>query len=162
MLQDWNRFTPLSYKPLKLLLAEYPSQPPKPTAVFAVHSSANGFDFSRNAAFGRMGKAFVAQFGDLTPNTGKLLAPTGFRVVEVDVDTGVIHDFAVNAGPVEGPASWGRTHGLERPIAARFDPSGEVLYVVDFGVLTVTERAMTPFPETGAVWRITAERARAR
>ncbi|MEW5729021.1 MAG: PQQ-dependent sugar dehydrogenase [Pseudomonadota bacterium] len=136
------------------LLARHPGRPPMPAAFFAVHSSANGFDFSRSPVFGHVGHAFVAQFGDLTPNTGKLLAPTGFRVVEVDVETGVIHDFAVNAGKVAGPASWGRTRGLERPIDASFDPSGRALYVVDFGILTVDEKGMHPYPGTGVVWRI--------
>ncbi|MEZ4599633.1 MAG: hypothetical protein R2940_07575 [Syntrophotaleaceae bacterium] len=153
-LEDWNRLSPFSKDPLRPLLAEYPNTPPSPTAVFAVHSSANGFDFSRNSDFGRKGKAFVAQFGDITPMSGKLLAPTGFRVVEVDVETGVVHDFAVNAGPVGGPASWGDTEGLERPVAVRFDPDGRALYLVDFGVLTVTDKGMTPFPETGVIWRI--------
>jgi hypothetical protein len=98
-----------------------------------VHSSSNGFDFSRNPAFGFVGQAFVAQFGDQAPVTGKTLAPVGFKVVRVDVSSGIIKDFAVNKGGVNGPASRIGDGGLERPVAARFDPSGAALYVVDFG-----------------------------
>ena len=36
----------------------------------------------------------------------------------------------------------------------RFDPSGEKLYVVDFGVLTMSENETKPWPRTGMVWRI--------
>lgn len=102
-----------------------------------MHSSSNGFDFSRNPAFGFVGQAFVAQFGDQAPVTGKTLAPVGFTVVRVDVSSGIIKDFAVNKGGVNGPASRIGGGGLERPVSARFDPSGTALYVVDFGVMTM-------------------------
>ncbi|HYH21410.1 MAG TPA: hypothetical protein VD995_22610 [Azospirillum sp.] len=160
-LQDWNRFEPIGGKPLEPLLARYPGQPPKPAAVFAVHASANGFDFARSPAFGKPNEAFVAQFGDLSPNTGKVLAPVGFRVVKVDIDTGVIHDFAVNGGKVAGPASWTGGGGLERPVSVRFDPAGTALWVVDFGVLTLTPKGdMFPRKETGVIWRIVPDARR--
>jgi hypothetical protein len=74
--------------------------------------------------------------------------------VRVNVKTGVITDFAVNRSKLAGPASKIRGGGLERPLAARFDPSGRSLYVVDFGVLTVSETETKPRPHTGTVWRI--------
>jgi glucose/arabinose dehydrogenase len=136
------------------VLASHPSEPPKPVAVLGVHSSSNGFDFSRSAAFGHVGDAFVAQFGDMAPNVGKVLSPVGFKVVRVDVRTGVIEDFATNRGKTNGPGTRLGTGGLERPVAARFDPTGAALYVVDFGVMTM---GATPRPElgTGVLWRIT-------
>ena len=137
-----------------LLLETHPGQPPKPTAIFAVHSSSNGFDFSRNQAFGHVGQAFVAQFGDMATGAGEVLSPVGFKVVRVDVKTGVINDFAVNKGATNGPASWLRSGGLERPLAVRFDPAGTALYVVDFGVMTISDKP-NPRPGTGVVWRIT-------
>src|SRR3546814_18149934 len=76
----------------------------------------------------------------MVPGVGKTLAPVGFKVVKVDVATGVVHDFAVNRGELQGPASWGNHGGLERPVAVRFDPAGTALYVVDFGVLTYDAR----------------------
>src|SRR3546814_10769103 len=92
-------------------------------AAVGVHASADGFDFSRKPAFGNVGEAFVAQLGDMVPGVGKTLAPVGFKVVKVDVATGVVHDFAVNRGELQGPASWGNHGGLERPVAVRFDPA---------------------------------------
>lgn len=135
------------------LLAEVPGERPEPSALFPVHASADGFDFSRSPDFGFVGEAFVALFGDQSPTVGKTLAPVGFKVVRVDVKTGVIHDFAVNRAPLAGPASKVRGGGLERPVAVRFDPSGGSLYIVDFGVLTVNGTRTEPRPGTGTVWR---------
>jgi hypothetical protein len=33
------------------------------------------FDFFRSPLFGHVGEAFIAQFGDLSPRAGKVLAP---------------------------------------------------------------------------------------
>lgn len=139
------------------LLAEMPGEPPEPSAVFAVHSSATGLDFSTNEAFGFEGDAFVAQFGDMAPAVGKVLAPVGFRVVRVDVDEGVVHGFASNHGKKRQPATREGSDGFERPIAVRFTPDGTALYVVDFGVMTTLRGEVRPRPETGVIWRITRE-----
>jgi hypothetical protein len=40
-------------------------------------------------------------------------------------------------------------------VAARFDPTGAALYVVDFGVMTVGARGPEPRAGTGVLWRIT-------
>jgi len=136
------------------LLAGYPNRPPKPAATLDVHSSSNGVDFSRAADFGYVGDAFIAQFGDQAPATGKVFGPVGFKVIHVDTKTGVIQEFAVNKGSTNGPASWQRSGGLERPLALRFDPKGSSLYVVDFGVMTMGEKPQ-PYPGTGVLWRIT-------
>jgi glucose/arabinose dehydrogenase len=144
------------------LLASYPGQPPAPVARFAVHGSADGLDVSRNAQFGHVGEAFDAQFGDMSPQTGKVEAPVGFSVVRVDVGTGVVRDFAVNKGAVNGPASRLGGGGLERPVSVRFDPAGTALYVVDFGIMTVSERGPAPQQGTGVLWRITRTEGTAR
>jgi glucose/arabinose dehydrogenase len=141
----------------KPLLSSHPMEPPKPLAIFAVHSSADGFDFSRGGAFGYPGEAFVAEFGDMAPGVGKTLAPVGFKVVRVDPTTGVIHDFAANPGHNTAPASKLNTGGLERPVACRFNPAGTALYVVDFGVLTMSGTKSHPRPGTGVLWKITRE-----
>jgi glucose/arabinose dehydrogenase len=140
----------------KFLLAEHPNPPPKPAAWFGVHSSSDGLDFSRSPEFGYQGDAFVAQFGDMSPGVGKLLAPVGFKVVRVETNGGIVHDFAVNRGKSNGPGSLLGTGGLERPVACRFDPTGRALYVVDFGVLTEDSQG-NPHPRqgTGTLWRIT-------
>jgi glucose/arabinose dehydrogenase len=100
------------------------------------------------------GEAFVAQFGDMAPGVGKVLAPVGFKVVRVDVTNGVIRDFAVNKGKKNGPASWLDNDGLERPVSVRFSPEGDALYVVDFGILKMTTKGAEPQKGTGAIWRI--------
>ncbi len=134
---------------------EHQAEPPRPAALLGVHSSSNGLDFSRADAFGHVGEAFIAQFGDMAPGVGKVLSPVGFKVVRVEVGSGVIQDFAVNRDP-SGPASKTGLAGLERPIAVRFSPDATALYVVDFGVMTTGER-IAPQKGTGVLWRITRE-----
>ena len=136
------------------VLREHPNPPPTPAAVLGVHSSSNGLDFSTDEAFGYVGDAFVAQFGDMAPGVGKVLAPMGFEVVRVDVGSGVVHEFATNRARASGPASLLGTGGLERPVDVQFDPDGTALYVVDFGVMTIGD---TPEPRlgTGVLWKIT-------
>ena len=145
---------------IRPVLASAPAEPPAPAAVFGVHSSADGFDFSRNETFGHVGQAFVALLGDMSPPVGKVLSPVGFKVVRVDVVTGVAEDFAVNDGDTNGPASWLGSGGLERPVAARFDPAGTALYIVDFGVMTMTEQGPEPRKETGVLWKVTRSGSR--
>ena len=152
-----DEFRPPNGEELEFMLAEHPNVPPKPVAVLGVHCSANGLDFSRNSAFGHVGEAFVALFGDQSPTTGKLLAPVGFRVVRVDVETGLVHEFAANKGRKVEPASRAEGGGFERPIAGRFDPSGMALYVVDFGILTEGATGAEPVEGTGCLWRIVRE-----
>lgn len=154
-LTDEERFRPPGYPAPGFVLQKHPGTPPKPIAYLGVHSSSNGLDFSRHPAFGYVGEAFIAQFGDLAPSTGKVMAPVGFKVVRVNVETGVVQDFAVNRGKTNGPSSWLKSGGLERPLGLRFDPSGTSLYLVDFGVLTTVDKQMQPQPETGVLWRIT-------
>jgi glucose/arabinose dehydrogenase len=140
------------------LLSEIPNEVPDPAAEFGVHSSSNGIDFSQNDKFGYSGEAFVAQFGDNAPVVGKTLAPVGFKVVRVDTETGVIKDFAVNKGKTNGPASWLDKGGLERPVAVRFNPDGTELYIVDFGVMQMTDKGASPKEGTGVLWKVVREK----
>lgn len=142
---------------MKPLLQSYPNTPPKPSAVFGVHASATGIDFSKSTVFGFEGNAFVTEFGDMAPEVGKVLSPVGYKVVRVDVNSGVIRDFAVNKGKKNGPASWFNNGGLERPVSLKFSPSGNALYVVDFGIMKVTKAGAEPQMNTGVIWRITKQ-----
>jgi glucose/arabinose dehydrogenase len=160
-LDDGDHFDPPDGERPARLLMEHPGVPPSPVAVLGVHSSANSFDFSRSEAFGHRGEAFVALFGDQAPVVGKTSAPVGFKIVRVQPQDGTIHDFAVNRGPINGPASKLGSGGLERPIAARFNPAGDALYVVDFGVMTMSKRGAAPREGTGAVWKIMRQRTAA-
>ena len=139
----------------RFLLAKHPNQPQKPAALLGVHSSSNGFDFARDATFGHVGQAFIAQFGDMSPDVGKVMGPVGFKVLRVDPETGHMADFAANRGDRNGPASRLESGGLERPVAARFDPSGKALYIVDFGVMTMGPKGPEPRKQTGVIWRVT-------
>lgn len=155
---DW--FRPPGKKSLEFLLAEHPNEPPLPVASLGVHSSSDGLDFSRSEAFGYSGHAFIAQWGDLAPDTNKVLAPVGFKVVRVHPATGEVEDFAVNRGGENGPASLVGGGGLERPVAVRFSHDGLSLYVVDFGVVTMDGDTPQPRPRTGVIWRIVREEER--
>jgi glucose/arabinose dehydrogenase len=149
-----DRWTPPGGEKIAPLLAVAPGVPPRPTAELGVHSSSSGLDFSRNPAFGHVDEAFIAQFGDMAPKVGKVLAPVGFKVVRVDRTSGVVHDFATNRKEA-GPASAQDGGGLERPVAVRFNPSGDALYIVDFGVLAMSDQGPSVRKNSGVLWRVT-------
>ncbi|WP_029035644.1 PQQ-dependent sugar dehydrogenase [Salinimicrobium terrae] len=139
------------------VMAQYPEEPPHPVATFGVHSSSNGISFSTNKNFGFNGQAFVAQFGDMAPGVGKVLAPVGFKVVRVDVDSGIVEEFAVNKAVKNGPATWLKSGGLERPVSVSFNPSGDALYIVDFGIMTMTDKGPNPMKKSGVIWKVTKQ-----
>ena len=151
---DNAEFKPPAGDKVDAVLQNHPQRPPDPVTEFGVHSSANGFDFSHSAAFGFEGEAFVALFGDMAPNVGKVMAPVGFKVVRVNVETGVVRDFAVNKGKRHGPATFVGSGGLERPVAVKFSPDGRSLYVVDFGILRMTDKGPDAMKSSGSIWRI--------
>jgi glucose/arabinose dehydrogenase len=153
-LTDRDHFGPPGGAPPGFILAAHPGAPPPPIARLGVHSASVGMDFD-HGAFGHPGHAFIAQFGDMAPGAGKVLAPVGFKVVRVDVARGTIHDFAVNRGTLHGPASFIGGHGLERPVDVRFHPAGSALYILDFGVMTMDGSRPLPRRGTGVVWRVT-------
>lgn len=137
------------------VLAQHPNpDPPKPVVSFEVHAAANGVDFSRNDAFGFVGDAFVALFGDLAPLTSwRQIKPAGFKVVRVDMRTRRIVDFAVNK--IAGAASKLPHDGFERPSHCQFGPDG-ALYVVDWGEIKIAPETggIRMKKGTGALWRI--------
>jgi glucose/arabinose dehydrogenase len=152
--EEW--FSSRGAEPPGFVLAEHPGTPPEPLAFLDVHSSSNGLDVSRAQAFGYVGDIFIAQFGDMAPDVGKVLEPVGFNVIRVDED-GRIFDFAANKGERNGPASNLGSAGLERPVSVLFAPDGESLYIVDFGVMTIGPQGPEPRPGTGVLWRISRE-----
>lgn len=148
-----ERFRPPGDVEVRAVLATHPETPPRPVAYLGAQSSSNGIDFSRSHTFGYVGQAFIAQFGALSRAKGKAHEQVGFKVVRVEPHTGVIYTFAANRKG-NGPASEVGGDGFERPTAARFDPSGSALYVVDFGVVRPGADGPEPEPGTGVIWRI--------
>jgi glucose/arabinose dehydrogenase/mono/diheme cytochrome c family protein len=137
------------------LLAQHPNCPPNPAARLGVRSSSDGIDFSHGPAFGHCGEAFIAVFGDITDPCQKVRRPVGCRVIRVNPCNGSIHDFVINKGKEAGPGSKEGNCGIERPVDCRFNNDGSVLYVTDFGVMTVDNCGnLHPQPGTGVIWRV--------
>lgn len=149
---EGNLSVPGKGKPLRIL-AEDPETPPHPVVSMGVHSASNGFDFSRSKDFGFEGEAFIAQFGDMSPDVGKVERPVGYKVIRVNMETGIMNDFLVNKKK-NAPASKIRTGGVERPTAARFSPDGKSLYIVDFGIMRTSGKGPEPVQKTGVIWKI--------
>lgn len=130
-------------------------QPEQPVVRFDPHAADCNFDWSKSDRFGFAGQMFVAEFGDGSPlNTALRKIPhQGFRVVRVDMGAGRFEPFlSMNHPGMEN------TRGPKRPIDVKFDPSGDSLYLLDFGVVTVRlaldQVGIKPLPYTGSVWRI--------
>lgn len=151
-----SRFRLPGHPQPRRLLENGPKVVATPAATFATRSGVGRVDFSTSEGFGFVGDALVALSGAWSNAAfvGEDVAPGGYRVVRVDPRTGNISDFLVNRQAA--PSSAGNSGGLERPFDVRFDPSGEVLYVVDLGEVQLSrEFGLEPYGGTGVVWRIT-------
>ena len=142
----------------KFLMKNHP-EVPKPVARLGLHCGAAKLALSRNAKeFGHEGHLFLALFGDLKPMTGTDTERAGHKVVHIDPRTGQVHDFFQARTKGKLPVEVFQTKGPRRPIDVRFSPTGDALYVVDFGSLAVIETASGPeshpIPGTGSIWRI--------
>ncbi len=109
------------------------------------------------------GDLFVAEWGDLSPQTNPLRdQPSGSRISRIDSSTGEVVPFVQNAKP--GPASeqGAMGKGIERPFDVKFGPDG-AMYIVDYGVARINlarikqDKAFFEFPpKTGAIWKVTS------
>jgi hypothetical protein len=117
-------------------------------AQFELHSSANKFDFSPNAHFGSEGNLFVAETGSFVPVTGAQ-AFVGYKVVQVDPDTGQVSDFIVNTG--DTPEEIFEPTGFNKPIDVKFQDG--TMFIVDFGVYEPGLNLAQA--NTGKVWTVT-------
>jgi glucose/arabinose dehydrogenase len=141
-------FKPPGHPQPQFLLLQHPRLAEQPLIRFQPHSATQKFDFSINESFAPKGEIFFAQFGSAPPVTTGELKPVGYRVVRANPSTGQVHDFLINLKPGKGGT------GPERPVAVRFSPDGQSLYVLDFGMLGADVATAIPYAETGAVWRI--------
>jgi hypothetical protein len=139
-----TRFVPKEKPAPEFLLAKHPPLAEGPFYNFEPHSSPQHFSFSKSDKFGFVGDIFVAQYW-----SQMLENPKGHKVVRFNLETKEVNDFYVNKVPgIEGVAP-------ERPTAAILDPSGEDLYVLDFGELIGQKGVFWPSANTGALWKIT-------
>jgi hypothetical protein len=90
--------------------------------------------------------------------SGSVDSPEGYKIVSVDLASGESKDFALNKGNKRGPASKLENGGLERPIAVKFTPGGESLYIIDFGIMKVGELGPAPVDNTGVIWKVTRKK----
>ncbi|HBX24362.1 MAG TPA: glucose dehydrogenase [Desulfotomaculum sp.] len=141
-------FSPQGKPPHQFVLKYHPPLAGRPVLQFAHHSATMKFDFSTNPYFGYPNQAFAAQFGSAAPITGHPHGMPGFRVVRVDPQAGQVHDFLVSNNP--GPDGTGPA----RPVDVKFDPRGENLYIVDFGVMQANQGAIIPWSRTGSLWKV--------
>jgi len=132
-----------------------------PIAEFDPNISVNGMEFSKSEKFGMVGDLFAAIIGHfgVAPEG---LEHKGHNVVRLQFlqPTGVvITEFARNKKP--GPSSEQAPEdqgGLERPNDVTFDPSGETMYIVDYGQMTLQWDTPSPLytaPGSGNVWKVT-------
>lgn len=149
------RFRPTGGSQPQFLLREHPTDtPPVPIAKFDPHAATNGFDFAPSEAWGAPSDAFIALFGDFTPATGTVPQPVGVEVVRVNAETGEISSFLANKN--SGTASTHSGGGLEHPSDVTFGPDG-AMYVTDWGVAHITMDGLKLEPNSGVVWRVTAQ-----
>ncbi|MFZ3589128.1 PQQ-dependent sugar dehydrogenase [Bacillus sp. DJP31] len=129
----------------EFVLKKHPSLATKPTIIWEHGTSPSKFDFSKNQRFGYKDWAFVTLFGSFLPQAG-----IGYKVVRVNVKTGETGDFLANLNPGE------KTTGVVHPIDCRFSPSGEELYVLDFGKIFSIAKSPNLKTEAsgGILWRI--------
>jgi len=143
----------------EFLLADHPSVE-KPLLALPPHTGAVRFDLSRSPQFGK-NVAYVAMAGDMFPSTGEPNKHPGFQVGALDMTNLKLSTFCRTRPEALGPKGmeYVATAGLKRPVDVKFHPSGDALYIVDVGAMVDVPTAIgptaRPFPETGAIWRIT-------
>ena len=141
-------FKPQNAPQSEFLMKEHPELAEGPIISLPAGSGIAKFDFSRSPLFGSDDIAFVALMGE-TGSSSDL----GCKVITVDIATGYVEDFATNMH--SGPASLHQSGGLERPIATKFDRTGEFMYILDLGIYDTNSPGITKtLSNTGVLWRI--------
>jgi glucose/arabinose dehydrogenase len=136
-----DRYRPTRGPVPTFVLANHAELPPpeRPLATFPPHAAATKLDLAP-AGSPWAGQLFVALFGDEAPMTAPPGPRVGRGVARVDPSDWNVHPFL--------------REPLNRPIDVRFDPTGEWLYVVDFGEFEMSDRGVEAVPGTGRLWRL--------
>lgn len=126
-----SRYTPEGGRQPELLLANLPSVPLRPFAVFPPDSNIMGFDFNYNPNFGTVGDVYIAEFGSIqySSTSGIITSGVGHRITKVDMSNDQISTFAINKSGF--PAFSPTEGGFGRPADITFGPDG-AMYVADF------------------------------
>lgn len=105
--------------------------------------------------------ALVALSGDRAPfatggpNGLKMISPTGYKVVRVNMDNKEVSDFIHNT--LDKPAHdlpSGQDLALERPIDVKYDPTDNCLYILDFGRMRMRNGKEEVAADTGKIYRL--------
>ncbi len=132
-------------------------------AVFAPLSGAAKFTFAPSTAPWTRFRdcALVALSGDRAPfATGgpdglKMTAPTGYKVVRVNMDNRKVADFIHNTRDLPGHALEPYDpQALERPIDVKYNPADNCLYILDFGRMRMRGGRMEVAEHTGKIYRL--------
>jgi glucose/arabinose dehydrogenase len=159
------RFRPEGKSAPQFLMADHPPVE-QPAMIFGKHAAVTKMAFGPprgHPSFG--GFLYMAQFGDMTPVTGRQVDEMwGRRVVRIDLQTGEASPFFQTRPESLGPTllEHVETAGPKRPVDVVFAPGGDAMYVVDMGAFMVLPTAtpmVRPFPATGVVWRIVPDDA---
>jgi glucose/arabinose dehydrogenase len=132
-----------------LLEGVFPSQSGAAGLTFIPDASPLSTDFA--------GNAIVALSGDRAPfGTGgmKLVGPTGYKIMRLDVDRKQVHEFIHNTQELPASKIKNATpEELERPIDVKIGPDG-ALYVLDLGQMTMKHGKPDVAYGTGQVFRL--------
>lgn len=168
------QFKPEGESQPQFLMEEHPNVV-KPLATYPKHSSITKMAICPDGTFGETGKIFISFFGHMAPMTGDVDQHGGHRVIMVDPDTFESSDFLTqkrhgHSGAEDGKSGHQESSesessdgnaasaGPRRLLDVQFSPEGDSLCVVDYGVMLVDKKGITPKPETGVVWRISPEK----
>lgn len=146
--------------------------PRQPLVKMPVHSAAQGMVFGNGSMGVPQNDILVAEFGTIVPEFKgeefhKHLPPEmpkepnaphgakynwpGFKVQQVNLQTGAITDLIYNKNNLPASAKGGG--GLERPLQMEWGKDGS-LYIVDFGIVEFDDTGMNAHPFTGVLWRV--------
>ena len=128
-------------------------------AVFQPLSGAAKMDFVPSGGPLRTfyGSVIVALSGDTAPFATSgypLVAPMGYKVVQVDVDNRTSRDFIFNASVANEDGK--NSDVLYRPFDVKFGPDGS-MYVLDIGRLDVKGGKIVPVGRSGKIMRMDAQ-----
>jgi len=138
------RFLPTRGEAPTFLLANHGELPPPEKALleFPPHVAAVKFAIAPPALGDYSGHIYIALFGDEAPMTLPAGGPrVGRSIARIDPGDWSLH--AVASGP------------FSRPIDVKFDPSGNELYVLDFGQFEMRDGGrVSAEPKSGKLWRL--------